>query len=415
MVVRNKANTLLENYFWIFFISQIGWFVTGKQYIISLFFPVLLYYLAFGSKKSFSGIFDIIVYSILSCMLFTWLCNDYPNKLSLIFRCVIGEISYILAYFIGKRCEILSIIVDKAKVPLLICSIIGIIWFFRPPGAWYTATYDDYSAAGLVSGFSDLLRLKSIFSSPYVMSYLCALSFITIIFKKKLLNSDYAILVIYALVMVLCMMRAPIFGVIIAIIIILVEKVRCGLINITKLVLFMIPISLSIIVVSSVIQQNIDLDTLNFLNEKFLSVTDGGSDFIKQRIDHQGGFERNYNFIGDGAGRHAIYSDDYNPQTSIRDSEYIRIIVELGYFGLILYILLLLFAVLKCIRYYKYLKMDMCVISFYIITMIGANSLTTQDKHGFIFWLIMGHIASFNLKKRNNLKKSLLPGNNHSL
>ena len=34
--------------------------------------------------------------------------------------------------------------------------------------------------------------------------------------------------------------------------------------------------------------------------------------------------------------------------------------------------------------------------------MVGANSITTPDKHCFIFWLIVGKIASFKKSNPNN-------------
>ena len=110
-----------------------------------------------------------------------------------------------------------------------------------------------------------------------------------------------------------------------------------------------------------------------------------------------GGVE--FSLFGDGAGKHALHASKYG-EISINDSEYIKYIVEQGYIGFTLFISLILTAFYKTIKNFKYLSFEFCILLFYAATMIGANSISTADKHCFVFWLIIGRISSFCKNKK---------------
>lgn len=46
-----KPDALFQNYFWLFTIGTLLLILTGKGYVISIFFPLLIYYLAFFAKE----------------------------------------------------------------------------------------------------------------------------------------------------------------------------------------------------------------------------------------------------------------------------------------------------------------------------------------------------------------------------
>ena len=134
----------------------------------------------------------------------------------------------------------------------------------------------------------------------------------------------------------------------------------------------------------------IDKDTTAFMVSKVVQVTDNSDEFVEYRLYLDKG---NTEIVGDGVGRHDLHADKYNPDTSIRDGEYMKIIQEQGYIGLWLFLLLLTVCLMVCVGNFKILSLEMCIIIMLLICMIGANPLSTIDKHSIIYWLAFGQIA----------------------
>lgn len=411
-MIRSKCRFIIENYFLLICINALVMLLTKKGYIISILFPTtLIYYTLTITKKKRTNFYDIIIGFIFFWILITWLFNSYNYKTELIFRCILGQVTFMMTYYIGRNesYNFTNKILQNALLPLSICGIIGIIWYFHPP-QWYLnktlSTLEDLQVSNSIGMVLELSRLRSIFSSPYEIAYMCALCNIFLLFRiyqaqeKNKRNNVYFI--IFIITMLFCMMRAPISCVIMSFLIgLFYNSIYHGKIKML-IVTFVVILFISSLIYA--IFQSLDPTISDFITSKFTSVTDDSDDLINNRVNL---WDYTYNLLGDGAGRHAIYADDYNPQTSIRDSEYIKILVEQGYIGLYLHILLLFLLAIKCIRYFKYLAPELCILLFYCITMIGANSLTTPDKHCFIFWLIAGKIASFTKKHPNNIFSSL--------
>ena len=145
--------------------------------------------------------------------------------------------------------------------------------------------------------------------------------------------------------------------------------------------------------------------------EKILSMTQEGSSLASERLflnQQQGGFD----MVGDGVGRHNMYADKYPPNYSMRDGEYIKLITEQGYIGFVFYGLLIGLALLKCIKHFKYLGFEFAILLMLLISMIGANPISTSDKHPLIYWMIIGQIANFSIKKEIYGKREIV--NTHS-
>ena len=393
------SEKILSNYFLLVIISTLVGLIIGKQYILSIFFPILLYTLAYKHGFGKKNLFDLIFLLIISSILFSWMINFYPNKNALIFRFIMAEGAYMAAYFIGKHIGEASIssIFRKSIIPLSVCCILGIYFFFRPPG-WYLAQlYNSDSFTGTTLSL-EALRLRSIFSSPYVISYMCGLTSIYVFFRifksKEMQVKNYIACGLFFITMCLCMMRAPLGCVILSFFIALCYySIKNGSI---KTVMMYFSFIMVIIGILALALQNVDTDMLFFMFEKFDTVVNDGDDFLDMRLNL---WDYKYDILGDGAGRHSLVADDYNEYTSIRDSEYIKILVEQGYIGMYLYIVFIAFCLIKCIRYFEFLSFEFCIILFFTVCMIGANPLSTLDKHCFIFWMTAGRIAAFKYNK----------------
>lgn len=388
-----------EHYFLFFVISSIISIITGKGYIMSILFPCMTYMIVFTKCRRLKlTIFDVLFFIIFFVMILSWILNSYSNKNILIFRCFMGECSYMAVYFIGKKYgfNIFSNIIENSYVILIICNILGIIFFFKSPGAWYMSQnielYDELGYEGMVY---EAMRMKSIFSSPYVLAYFNSIVIMYILSQLPNISEKkyWGYLVILLVGLLFCMMRAPFVCMLFGSLLLLYHNRKY--VNLKIIRYFIIGLLLLLILLYGG-KMLVNVDVLNFFDAKVQSVSHGLDVLVSERINL---YNFNYSLFGDGAGRHAIYVDDYNPRTSIRDSEYIRLLVELGYIGIVIYVLFFVMLIVKCIKYFKYLSFDLCVIMFYFITMIGADSLSTPDKHSLLFWLVVGHVSVFPLKK----------------
>lgn len=150
-----------------------------------------------------------------------------------------------------------------------------------------------------------------------------------------------------------------------------------------------------------VVLKNTNAQYVDYLAEKFEIVSDKNSTFVEDRYKL---VEADESFFGDGAGRHNLWADDFNVGTSIRDGEYQKLMQEVGYFGQYIYITLIVLVILKSMKNYRYLLFEMSTMIFLLVSMIGACPLSTGDKSSFVFWLVMGRVASFRKTKLRDSK-----------
>lgn len=383
---------LYVNYFWICALSSVLLILFGaKQYLISILLPLSYFALAYSSyRKQRTIIFDVFIICILLSDIISWLLNDYRCQGVLILRHIIGPISYMMVYYVGRNISVDKCykIFSASLFPALIVSLVGIYCFFFPP-SWYFSILADGSFSSL-----ETLRLHSIFSSPYQLAYWDSLLLGFILFRIFQYNQSFSkykyYIIVFVITITFCMMRTPMVGVIIFLLFSLtyscVVKRKWYRLIYTILGVVIIGIMLFL-----VIKQTAE-EYVEFLFDKITVVTDEQSTFVEDRYNL---YVADESFFGDGAGRHNIWADDYDIETSIRDGEYQKLLQEVGYVGLYIHILLIVCVMLKCMFHYKYLLFELSVMIFLLISMIGANPLSTLDKHCIIYWLIMGRVASF--------------------
>lgn len=397
---------LFENFFSITTISALLGLMFGfKQYLISAVLPFAYIVCALISiKKIRINIFDVFVVAILIDDVISWLLNSYPYRNILVFRHILGPVAYMMVYFIGRTLptEHVYSVLEKSMLPALLVSIVGVYCFFFPP-SWYYRTMSDGLYAGL-----EALRLHSIFSSPYQLAYMLAFLLSYILFRIFQYGNSWKkyrwYVVIFVITMTFCMMRAPMVCVLIALAMSLFYTgLVCGKVK------AMLWGMLGILLVSAsllAVLKYTNAEYIEFLIDKFDFLTGEDDDFVKMRYELM---EAKVSFFGDGAGRHNIWADDYVMETSLRDGEYQKLLQEVGLFGRFLYVSFFVLALLKCMINYRYMLFEFSVISFLLVSMIGACSLSTVDKSPMLFWLVIGQVASFKKSSsiREKLKKNL--------
>ena len=392
------------NYFWIMTVSAVLYIAFGaKQYLISFLLPISYFVLAFFSqrKKGFT-IFDGLILCIFVSDIISWLLNDYLFKATLILRHIIGPVSYMMVYFVGRNLSVEKSykVFHVSLLPALITSIIGIYCFFFPP-SWYFNVMEDGALSSLES-----LRLHSIFSSPYNLAYmntfLLGYIFFQIFQHNEPIGKYKFHIVIFVITLAFCMMRAPMVGT--AIYFFLALMLSCFVAGKWKKFIYAILGVVMLAGIVYVVMKNTNAQYVDFLVEKFEIVSDENSTFVEDRYRLM---EAKDSYFGDGAGRHNLWADDYVVGSSMRDGEYQKLLQEVGYVGQYIYIILIVLVMVKCLFNFKYLLFEFSTMAFLLIAMIGAAPLSTIDKSSFVFWLVMGRVASF--KKRKIISTNTVP------
>lgn len=390
---------LFVNYFWMVTVTAVLHRTVGIGWLSTLVHPIVIY--SFLFRKSIYvhlNVMDMMWILIFLWMTLTWTYNDYPHDGILIIRCLASQIAYMMAYWISRRTtqNMIGIIIKKAYIPLVITSVIGIYcFFFRPE--WYVQMITDslYNREGTITEnmYLEAFRLRSIFPSPYTLAYFCSIVLIYeffLVFGNKIKNAGkhYVLIGLLIITLILAMMRAPMVCTVVGLLMAIYSGYRYG--KISGTIIFKVFLIMIILLCIPIVLNKMDSESNKFFLSKITSVTENTEDFIEYRLFLD---QRDSGLLGDGVGRHDMHADKYNPGTSIRDGEYMKIIQEQGYIGLTLFVILCFIALCKCLVDFKHLSFELCLLIMLLVCMIGANPLSAGDKHTIIFWLALGQIA----------------------
>lgn len=391
---------LFCNYFLLITITAFLHVLTGIGWLTTLLLPIIIFICVFKIKYKIKiqiNLMDILWILSFLWMVSTWLYNDFPNKGIMIVRCISSQIAYMMVYWIARKSNrnVIGNIITSSYLPLILTCIIGIYCFLFHP-SWYESmvykTLEDHEVRLSEMELMEAFRLRSIFDSPYTLAYFTSITLIFLFFSMldnhKNAKDYYLFIFLLFVTLLLTMMRAPIVCTLIGFFVSLVYsfKYRGG-----KLLAKYIVVGFFVSFLLIIVFINIDSSSLDFLFSKFNTVTSNTDELLEKRLFLQ---EADGLLFGDGVGRHAIYAPKYGGYGML-DGEYMKMIQEQGYIGLFFFLLFVIFALLKCIFYIKELSFEFCLLIMLLICMIGANPLSTGDKHPIIFWLAFGQIARF--------------------
>ena len=93
-------------------------------------------------------------------------------------------------------------------------------------------------------------------------------------------------------------------------------------------------------------------EDLAYLMDKIGTISSKQGDLLSERINL---YDIKPTLLGDGAGRHAFYADEYPPNYQLPDGEYQKMQMEIGYVGMSCVCLMFGLGILKAIRHFKHL------------------------------------------------------------
>lgn len=399
-----SPKNILNNYFWLITFTSFLNVLIGVGWLSTLVLPLVIYILLCKSKKNTQlTIFDFLWYLIFIWMLSTWLYNDYPNKGLLIARCLISQIAYMITYWLSRKSSynIVSTIIEKAYWPLLLTSVVGIFCFFFKPG-WYMNLIQIQIASKnhivTEAEILELSRLRSIFDSPYTLSYFIAIVLIYdfYLIVNRMINTKISFISVFVLIiaLLLTMQRGPVISAIIGFVVAIIY----GLLYLkySRPILMLGIFTIIVTIGTPIFISSMNKSSANYFTKKVLSVTSNSNNYATERLYlEKNDLNLTFDFWGDGVGRHDLFADRYNKGTSIRDGEYMKMMKEQGYVGMSLFLLMTMLALVKCVKNFKYLSFEFCIVVMLLLCMIGANPLSTGDKHSIIFWMVFGQISKF--------------------
>ena len=130
-----SVESIFTHYFLFITSSALFLFFFNRGTIFNAGFPLLIGTMFFITRNRVNkNSIDILWYLCLFWIGFTWIINDYPNKLPLIINCILTQICYMFAYWIG-RCSsknYIQEIIKKSYFPLLLVCSIGIYLYISP-------------------------------------------------------------------------------------------------------------------------------------------------------------------------------------------------------------------------------------------------------------------------------------------
>lgn len=397
IVLRNKSLYIvvfiLSNFFLLTLFMQLLNLVGFDFYIkqlMNVVFAITGLYCLINIKYT---CFDIIILIYMFYILINGIVIDYQNHGSYFYKAMIIQYFPIFTYFIGRYLQIdLSFFLSKMKYPLLFAMLCGIYFYISEPG-WYIAMKlsqlrayaSDYQVA-------EIYRLSSFWGHPYVISYSTLLyslylthNLINGISGRKEKIISILILMICYTILMLSQMRVTILFYLIALFYMSFENRLLYKNRNNYMSKFLI-----ILVVIGIIYMMLTLDESSYIVKHMMGITE--SEALNDRFAHTSGGIINYSFFGDGFGRYDMYARTFE-KWAIVDQEFQNHIAELGYLGISLLILILLFSIYRCFKKH-FLLLENSVLLFFIVAMIGASVLSNEHQYNYIFWYTLGIIWS---------------------
>lgn len=284
----------------------------------------------------------------------------------------------------------------------LVCYIIGLFLYFSMPSSYvsYLSRINENTWYGTNATEEYILstaRMSSFFGDSYAISYTSVPAFIiclSLLFKKTCLSNR--ILLFFASICLisalLCQQRSAMFFAILVLFFFIFwgwKKKNTLLFKYALIVCLIIFVAISYFALDprfSVVFDNV------FDRFKEMSFADA---MDSSRPDqYKNAIKACHNFIiGDGIGSISSIARRYG-FLGVSDGEYIRIFVETGIVGSILFIILIFKTLYRCYIDLNRYVTEFLIIAFFLFAMIGSNSLSINYFYSIIFWFSIGRVWS---------------------
>jgi hypothetical protein len=380
------------------------------------FFTYILIYcilvINFFRDKKIPISFRVSVLDIFISLYIFWNLSTLINVLAIDKSVIvyIKGISYslfpIIGYFLFSNQNNLNsiVIIDKFFKSVVILTLVGILtgiyFYFLAPEFYFRYVLKLYS--GLISNRQELFtaRLVSYFGDSAVIGNISAISIPLILYLRKQMKSNKHSTIIYVFSLVvaytgviLSFSRSAWVGTAIITIFYILSGLRrhflkTGAIIAVFLALVWISVSLKIT------QNNIYFEELQ---KRVNRISESFADRFYQIEYAMELIDGNPMGVGLGQAGHKSFSGDEH--AGVFDNNYLRIFVETGFVGIILFLSIMFFSILLIFKYIFYYKSKNqlvvtvgCILFIFYFQALGSNIL---DLHysSFLFWSFLGILS----------------------
>lgn len=284
------------------------------------------------------------------------------------------------------------------------CFVIGFFLYFTMP-PFYVEHLLNIKQNGLSDGTAeDYLiefgRMSSFFSDSYAISYTSvpalalALGFLKDkVFSKKTLLISFAIICLLS--SILCQQRAAIATSVLVLLFYIIYNKDF------KVSRFIMVAGIASIIGFYFLVEYTRYDVISsMLNSRYDDFFSSESMDSGRSSQYERILEVWNNFLtGDGIGACSSIARKYGFR-GVSDGEYIRILTETGVLGLVTFVILVLATLKRCVKNLENYHIEMCIIVFFLLAMIGSNSLSIHFLYATIFWFSIGRVWH---KTNNNI------------
>ena len=390
---------LFKNFMWLYIIMGVcSWVGIYPMTFQLLMFVSFLYSVVLIPQSKVSNIVDVSILIFIIYVLINALIADYPNKLACLKTDLFFSVFPLSFYFIAKIPGYnFNYYLSKMVTPMALVMVIGIILFVITP-SWYVAA--KYAILSTGYGYTEanapehiireVFELSSIWKTSYVIGYANAFFIIFLInqlflggFKGKQKKRLLLLLFLSVIVMILSGFRAIMLSFVLSISIYFIltnnKKIRKRIIVGSGL-LFVIVI-LGMTYISS--------DYYEYVIQSFTAV--GSQEGLASRFELTAKGVELDSFFGDGFGHYGMGAKEFKDGLFIEDSEYQKILAELGIVGFFFFIVILLSAGFSALR--AKCTLELCILLTFSISFIGSSSISCESTFPFIFWYALGCIS----------------------
>lgn len=396
------------------------------KYVISLYFPLAA---LFGMLEMLH--FHLFEYThvflmALIVLSFSYFCNNYLNKIDVVVIFTIFlilffsllNIKYKILFIVGIREEIIPMLAffvgkDPKRIDnkifnygiytVTVVAMMGLLLYVFAPG-WYISyklENKDYVSDGI---YMEMTRLSAFWEYPYWISYGVAIIYSYIlgqysICKQTLVKkSVLPILLLFLFVIsLLTQQRTSIGGILLSTALYYFLYQKYNRVSFSSVIVPVFIISFCIFIIFYLGSTFLDPTRIDFMMSKLTAITESDSNFLSDRaaiFDNMKNVK--ISLIGDGLGLYSHNAYGMGLGKYITDQGYMKFLYETGIIGIGLRMLIVFFCLIKGLNNINSFHFEIIVVVVILISMTGANSLSSLQMHNIIFWLCCGRIYNKN-------------------
>jgi hypothetical protein len=374
-------------------------------------FAALLYIVRFRIPQSqavrlFSAFILLVTFSF-----FQYIYNGRP------FVCYITEASnYITAmlfFYIGVSDDRPDrTFYKKMMYAIAIVFALGLVFYIIMP-SWYLSRNLDAINAESQTEYSEnnvleRMRYGAFFAQSYMVSHLAVFCAAIAIFefaynKGKLKWYALVSLLVGLASSIASLHRASMLGGLLVLIIFFYfnQKTHRYKTNIFIIVFFLLALALTMLITNS-FGERFDLLS-EMLTERVDDNMSLGKALSERKFTHELMASMQFYLFGHGLGSGGVGVRAYG-FPGISDMQYVKMFFENGLVGAFLFVTIILRAIIRGVKYFRYYITELAIIAFILLAMLGSNSLSIYFLIVYPFWYAVGRIfnESYLKKLKNN-------------